>query len=77
MRASSRLEPVPVAPDGADVLRVARVVLDLLAEPPHVDGHCRSVAVLESPHLCEQLLAAERSSRMSHQMDEQLVLARR
>ena len=53
----SRVPPVADTPDGAQTHRAARVGLDLLAEPPDVDGHGALSPNVEAPDVLEQLLA--------------------
>ncbi len=75
-RLSRELVAHPV--NGEDVLRVARVGLDLLAQPGHVhvDGARRRHRVV-APHLVEQLLARERRAAVLDEVAQQLELPRR
>ena len=68
------VEAVAGAPDGDDVARIGRVVLDLLAQPADVDGDGAAVAVA-APDELEQVLAAEHLPWMLDEHLEQLELA--
>ena len=62
---------------GEDVLRVARVVFELLPQPGDVDvdGPRRRHRVV-APHLVEQLVARQRGAAMLDEVPQQLELAR-
>src|SRR5215813_9851984 len=70
-----RLEPVPDAPHGHDPSGVGGIVLDLLAQPPDVDGHGRLVAKRPSPHGFQQFGPPERAAWVRHQVREKIELA--
>src|SRR3954454_21020295 len=70
-----RLVAVADTPYGHDAPGHGRVGLELLAQPPHMDGDSRGVAERPAPHLGQQLLAGEGLTRVPHQEDEQVVLA--
>src|SRR6266571_2652133 len=54
-----RLVPVADTPHGHDAPGHSRVGLELLAQPPHMDGDGRGIAERPAPHLGQQLLAGE------------------
>src|SRR5437773_129804 len=64
---SRMLVPVPHAPHGHDPARARRVVLDLLPQPSHVDGHSGLVAESPAPHVLQQFGPAERPPGVAHQ----------
>src|SRR5436189_536820 len=66
--------PVP----GQDELRMARIGLDLLAQPRdvHVDGARRRHGVV-APHFVEQLVTGKRGAAMLQEVAQQLKLPRR
>src|ERR671911_1307038 len=67
-------EPVAHAPDRDDAARMLRIVLDLLAQPPDVHGHCGLVSEAPSPHLLQELGAVECAARVAQEMCEQVEL---
>src|SRR5689334_8036228 len=75
IRTSCIFVPVADAPHGQDPPRLGGVVLDLLPQPSHVDGHGRLVAERPAPDVLEQLGPAEHPARVAHEEDEQVELA--
>src|SRR5215470_16579241 len=73
--AVGRLEPVPDAPHGHDPVRLGGIVLDLLAQPPDVDGHGRLVAERPSPDSLEQFGPPKCAARVRHQVREKIEFA--
>src|SRR5215475_15138295 len=73
--AFGRLETVPDAPNGHDPSRMGRIVLDLLPQPPDVDGHGRLIAERPTPHGLEQFGPPKRAARVRHQVGEKIELA--
>src|SRR5207247_2853038 len=76
-RARSWIQAVADAPDGAQVLGPARVGLDLLPQPSHVDGHRAGVdGRLVAPDAGHQLVAGEAVAGVRGEEPEQLELLR-
>src|SRR5207237_1747516 len=66
-----QLVPVPDAPHGADPPRLGRVVLHLLAQPPHMHGYRGLVAECPAPHGFQQPGPLERPARLAHEAHHQ------
>src|SRR5262249_40169854 len=76
-RAGSWIEAVADAPDRVQVERPARIGFDLLAQPPHVDGHrARVDCPLVAPDAGHQLVPGEDVAGMRGEEPEQLELLR-
>ena len=75
---TSPRELVAHAVDGEDVLRMARIWLDLLPQPGDVDvdGARRRHRVV-APDFVEQLVARQRGAAVLDEVAQQLELARR
>src|SRR5207244_7943010 len=76
VRGGSRREPVADAPDGLEVAGPRGLVLDLLAQPPDVDGDGARVegrrVAPDPPH---QMLTREHPPRMAGEEPEEVELA--
>ena len=77
-RRRSWREPVADAPDGLQGPRLRRVVLDLLAQPPDMDGDRAGVERGRvAPDASHELVAREDPARMAGEEPEQVELLRR
>ena len=70
----SRHPPVSHAAHRAEVRGADRVDLELLAEPPDVNGHGCGVAHRVAPNLLQELVTAKCPPGVRHQLHEELEL---